>query len=88
VPFENYFARDALRERRRRSRRLTLLISLAIHGTALLGLVAYSLLHVDELFSPSVQVKVYSPAKAPRKAVEIVLPGAPPAAPPVLPPRP
>jgi hypothetical protein len=65
VAFQAFFDRDALREKRRRTRRYTLIASLALHGVAILALVVYSLWRVDELWTPSVQVKVYSRKAAP-----------------------
>ena len=63
--FSSFLERDALRERRRKSRRNTLVISLLVHGLALAALVVYSLWDVDELWGPSVKVKVYSRSAAP-----------------------
>jgi hypothetical protein len=77
--------RDAQRESRRRSRQRTLIISLLVHGVALLLLVVYSMWDVDELWAPSVQVKVYSRAAAPPAATAPVLPA--PAPPPAAPGR-
>jgi hypothetical protein len=62
-PFSTFFERDAVREKRDRSRRWTLIVSVAVHVAAVMGLLFYSLFHVDELLSPSVEVKVFSPAK-------------------------
>ena len=70
--FSSFFERDVLRENRQRSRRKTLVLSLVVHGLALLGLVGYSLWEVDELWTPSVKVKVYSRSAAPPEAVELV----------------
>jgi hypothetical protein len=61
VVFQAFFERDAMRERRRRSRRNTLILSIMVHAVALLALVVYSFWRVEELWSPSVPVKVYSP---------------------------
>ncbi len=62
-PFSSFFERDALRERRDRSRRVTLIVSIGVHVAAVLGLIFYSVLHVDELIGPSVEVKMFTPAK-------------------------
>jgi hypothetical protein len=70
--FSSFLERDALREKRRTSRRNTLIISLLVHGLALAVLVIYSMWDVDQLFGPSVSVKVYSRGKAPKAAVEMV----------------
>jgi hypothetical protein len=61
VAFQAFFERDAMRERRRRSRRNTLILSIVVHAVALTALVVYSFWRVEELWSPSVPVKVYSP---------------------------
>ena len=63
--FSSFLERDALREKRRRNRRNTLIISLLVHGLAVAAVVVYSLWDVDELFGPSVKVKVYSPSAVP-----------------------
>ena len=62
-PFSSFIERDGMRERRDRSRRITLLVSISLHAAALLGLIFYSALHVDELIGPSVEVKMFSPSK-------------------------
>jgi hypothetical protein len=66
--FASFLERDALREKRRKSRRNTLVISLLVHGIALAAVVFYSMWGVDELFGPSVKVKVYSRSAAPPAA--------------------
>ena len=43
----------------------TLVISIAIHVVVFASLLVYSLFQVDELWAPSVEVKVFSPAKLP-----------------------
>jgi hypothetical protein len=63
--FSSFFERNALRDRRRRGRRLTLIVSLAVHGFVLLAVVLYSMWQVEELWGPSVRVKMFSPAAAP-----------------------
>ncbi len=68
APFVGFFERDALRQDRRRGRRRTVIVSLAIHGVVLGALVGYSVWHVDELWGPSVKVKVFAPAAAPAEA--------------------
>jgi hypothetical protein len=62
-PFSSFLERDAVREKRDRSRRWTLIVSIGVHVAALIGLLFYSIFHVDELFGPSVEVKMFSPAK-------------------------
>jgi hypothetical protein len=69
VAFQAFFERDAMREKRRRSRRYTLIASLAVHAVAILALLVFSLWRVDELWTPSVQVKVYSRKAAPPGAL-------------------
>jgi hypothetical protein len=69
--FSSFLERDALREKRKKSRRNTLIVSLLVHGLAVAMLVLYSMWDVDELLGPSVSVKVYSKSKAPRAAVEM-----------------
>jgi hypothetical protein len=64
-PFSDFLERDRARQRRDRSRRRTFFISLGIHVFALLAVLIYSLYDVDELFSPSVEVKVMDPSKLP-----------------------
>jgi hypothetical protein len=74
--FSSFLERDALREKRRKSRRNTLIVSLVVHGIALGGLLVYSLWDVDQLWGPSVKVKVYS-QKAVPAAVAAPAPPAP-----------
>ena len=66
--FASFLERDALREKRRKSRRNTLIVSLLVHVLAVAAVVGYSLWDVDELFGPSVKVKVYSRSAAPPAA--------------------
>ena len=65
APFSGYLERDALRQSREKGRRRTLVISIAIHVVVFASLLVYSLFQVDELWAPSVKVKVFSPAKLP-----------------------
>jgi hypothetical protein len=76
-PFTGYLERDALRLSREKGRRRTLVISVAIHVVVFGSLLVYSLFQVDELWSPSVEVKVFSPAKLP-PGVKDVKPVSPP----------
>jgi hypothetical protein len=69
--FQAFFERDAAREKRERGRRRTLLISLAIHVVAIVSLVVFSFWKVDELWSPSVEVKVYSPSSPKARQVRM-----------------
>jgi hypothetical protein len=64
-PFSGYLERDALRKSRQLGRRRTLVISIAVHVLVFGGLLVYSLFQVDELWAPSVEVKVFSPGKLP-----------------------
>jgi hypothetical protein len=65
APFSDFLERDALRESRERGRRRTLMISLAVHVLVFASLLIYSVLQVDELTGPSVEVKLYRPGKLP-----------------------
>jgi hypothetical protein len=71
--FASFLERDALRAKRQKSRRNTLIISLLVHGLAVAAVVLYSLWDVDELFGPSVKVKVYSRSAAPPAAISAPL---------------
>jgi hypothetical protein len=64
-PFSGYLERDALRQSRGKGRRRTLVISIAVHVVVFASLLVHSLFQVDELWAPSVEVKVFSPAKLP-----------------------
>lgn len=75
--FSSFLERDALREKRRKSRRNTLLVSLAVHGLALAAVVFYSLWDVDELWGPSLKVKVYSSKSVPAAVLVTPAPAAP-----------
>ncbi|HEY0706878.1 MAG TPA: hypothetical protein VGG33_08780 [Polyangia bacterium] len=65
APFARFLERDEARQKRDRRRRLTLAVSLGVHVVALLALVVYSVFQVDELFSPSVEVKIMRTSKLP-----------------------
>jgi hypothetical protein len=75
--FASFLERDALREKRRKSRRNTLVISLLVHGLALAALVVYSLWDVDELWGPALKVKVYSRSAAPAAVLAPMAPAPP-----------
>ena len=64
-PFSTFLDRDADRQKRDRKRNRTLAFSLALHVVAVGAILAYSFLNVDELFGPSVEVKIFTPAKLP-----------------------
>jgi hypothetical protein len=64
-PFASFLERDALRQGREKGRRRTVAISLGVHLLAFAALLAYSLFQVEELWGPSVEVKMFSPAKLP-----------------------
>jgi hypothetical protein len=68
--FSSFLERDAVREKRRRSRRNTLVISLVVHALAVALVVVYSLWDVEELWGPSVKVKVYSRSAVPAAVTE------------------
>lgn len=67
--FQSFIDRTAMREKRSKSRRNTLVISLAVHGLALLSLLVYSLWQVDELWLPAVKVKVFERSTVPPGAL-------------------
>jgi hypothetical protein len=69
--FESYFERDANREKRRKGRRNTLILSLVVHGVALGMLVLYSLWDVEELWAPPVKVKVYKKSAVPAEVLAV-----------------
>jgi hypothetical protein len=77
--FSSFLERDAQREKRSRSRRNTLVVSLLVHGLALGALLIYSLWDVDELWGPQVKVKVYSRSAAPPAALVAPPAASPPA---------
>jgi hypothetical protein len=65
APFSRFLERDQARQKRDRRRRVTLAVSLGIHVVALVALIGYSVFQVDELFSPSVEVKIMRTSKLP-----------------------
>jgi hypothetical protein len=67
--FSSFLERDATREKRRKSRRNTLVLSLLVHGLAVAAVVGYSMWDVEELWGPSVKVKVYKSSAVPRAAL-------------------
>jgi hypothetical protein len=77
--FSSFLERDALREKRRKSRRNTLVLSLLVHGLALAAVVGYSMWDVEELWGPSVKVKVYKASAVPPAALVLPGPASPPA---------
>jgi hypothetical protein len=77
-PFSGFLDRDADRAKRNSRRNRTLVVSLAVHLLAVVALLAYSFLDVDELFGPSVEVKLFRPGKLP--AGVVVQPASPAAA--------
>jgi len=68
APLSSFFERDAQRQKRWRSRRNTLVISLAIHVVGLAVLLLYAFWPVEELWSPSVKVKLFRPSQVPAPA--------------------
>jgi len=71
APFSAFLDRDAIREQRNRKRHRTLIISLVLHAVLVVWLFVYSFWDVTELFSPSVEVRVFSPAKLPKEAAHL-----------------
>ena len=65
APFRSFLDRDSLRQARQRGRKRTLIISAAIHVVVFASLLVYSLFDVEELMSPTVEVKVFAPSKLP-----------------------
>jgi hypothetical protein len=77
APFSGFLDRDADRQKRNRRRNRTFVLSLAVHLVAVAALLAYSFLDVDELFGPSVEVRIFSPGKLPPGVVKPAPPPAP-----------
>jgi hypothetical protein len=63
--FASFFERNTLRDKRRRSRRNMIIISLVVHALALAAVVVYSMWDTDELWAPSVGVKMFSRSAPP-----------------------
>lgn len=80
APFSSFLERDQDRQKRQRSRQRTIVISVGLHVAVFAAVIGYSVFQVDELFSPSVEVKVMRASQLPKG----VLPP-PPAVPPVDP---
>ncbi|HEY0711112.1 MAG TPA: hypothetical protein VGF45_00440 [Polyangia bacterium] len=78
APFSRFLERDRARQKRDRRRRLTLGVSLGIHVIGLLALIGYSVFQVDELFSPSVEVKMMRTSQLPPGVVTPLPPPPPP----------
>lgn len=76
-PFSAYLDRDAYREVRRRGRRRTILLSLAIHAVAVLAVLAFSLFEVDELWAPAVGVTLMNVHTVPSAVQKATKPQAP-----------
>jgi hypothetical protein len=66
APFSGFLERDQARQQRQRSRRRTLVISLGVHAVVLVVVLLYSVFQVDELFGPSVGVKVMRHSQLPK----------------------
>ncbi len=80
--FASFLERDAQRAARLRRRRRTWLISVAVHGVLIAAVLLYSVFKVEELWSPVVEVKVFSPSQLPPGVNRDPFEGAPAARPP------
>jgi hypothetical protein len=58
APFSSFLERDKARQKREQSRRRTILISIGVHVLAVVAVLLYSFYDVDELYGPTVGVKV------------------------------
>ena len=70
-PFSAFLDRDAVRQQRDRKRHRILVVSLVLHAVLVVALLVYSFWDVGELFGPSVEVRVFSPAKLPQEAAHL-----------------
>ncbi len=77
--FASFLERDAQRAARLRRRRRTWIISAAVHGVLIAAVLLYSIFKVEELWSPAVEVKVFSPSQLPPGVNRDPLEGAAPA---------
>lgn len=74
-PFQGFFEREQLRRERGRYTRKILLASIAVHVVVFAALGAWALWRTDELFGPSVEVKVFR-AGAPNVPRAVAVPAA------------
>jgi hypothetical protein len=81
--FASFLERDAYREQRRRGRRRTIAISVALHVLAAAVILFLSVWDVEELWAPSVPVTMFGRLPAPgedvRRALKSATPNATPA---------
>jgi hypothetical protein len=82
APFSGFLERDEARLKRRRHRNRIIALSVGLHVVVLALLIVYSFLNVDELFGPSVEVKIFAPGKLPEGVTPVRLVPAPPPPPP------
>jgi hypothetical protein len=68
-PFTSFLERDTFRERRGRGRRWTFIISVGVHLVAVLAVLGYAVFHVDELWAPTVEVKMFAPGAVPQAPI-------------------
>jgi hypothetical protein len=68
-PFSSFLERDLHRAKRGRGRRWTLIVSIGVHVVAVLALIAYAVLPVEELWGPSVEVKLFAPGAVPQAPI-------------------
>jgi hypothetical protein len=76
APFQGFFEREQLRRERGRYTRKIVLASILVHVVVFAALAIWALWRVDELFGPSVEVKMYG-AHAPRVPRAVAAPVAP-----------
>ncbi len=65
APFSSFLERDDYRQKRGTGRRRMFVISLGVHVVALAALLVYSVFDIEELFTPSVGVKMIRTSQLP-----------------------